>query len=108
MAEMTLDEIARLSFAEAYELMLTLGQDDGSLVKEKDKLAIRFGIRCRFDIHLYLNGLFNVEDRLGYVRIGSLRIRIEDFFTEVEARRVLVRRILVRGLIDKNPLGPRD
>lgn len=103
---MTIDEIARLSLAEAYRLLLTLAEDDASSLSLKQRTQIRYGFEYHFDLQLALNENFRVDDKNGVIYIGKSALRLSTFYTEIERRDALVRRLLIKGMIGKEPFTP--
>lgn len=107
MDEMSLDEIARLPLPDAYRLLLTLAEEDGSVLTPKNRSIVRFGIDFHFDLQHYMNGFYKVEEKNGVVYIAGMALKLTTFFTEVEKRDALVRRLLIKGMVGKEVFGTR-
>lgn len=100
---MSVESIARLSLPEAYRLLLTLAQDDPSALGLRHKGQIRFGFDYHFDLWLAMNSNYVVDQKNGTVMIGPSTLRLTTFYTEIEKRDALIRRLLIRGLVGKDP-----
>lgn len=107
MDEMSLDEIARLPLPEAYRLLLTLAEEDASTLSPKQRSQVRFGMDYHFDLQHYMNGFFKVDEKNGIVYIAGMSLKLTTFFTEVEKRDALVRRLLIKGMVGKEVFGGR-
>lgn len=100
---MTVDEIAKLSLPEAYRLLLTLAEEDASSLTPKQRMQIRFGFERHFDLQLAMNDIYSVDSKNGSVSIGEVTLWLSSFYTEIEKRDALVRRLLIRGFKGKEP-----
>lgn len=97
-------DIAKLSFPEAYSMLLTVAEADASALTIKSRTQIRFGFDYHFDLQLVFNNNFHVDDKNGVIYIGKSALQLSPtFYTEIERREALTRRLLIKACVGRDP-----
>lgn len=109
-----LDRIISGDIKELWKMFLTLYYDPDYQLYDEYQL-IRHGQEkgIRFDINYYFQHIEDPNNRylidINYktkkVQIGNKQYKLEDFWTEIERREALLRRVLIENAQEDDPLA---
>lgn len=109
-----LDRILTGDIKELWKMFLTLYYDPDYKLYE-EYMLVRYGQEkgIMFDINYYFQHteepsnkyLIDVNYKTRKVQIGNRKYKLEDFWTEIERREALLRRVLIESTQEDDPLS---
>lgn len=101
------EDILALGLADGYSLLLVYAEDKENGITDADLKKIRRGFDLKFDIHRLINEMYTIKHKSDEVIIGNQTYPLTDFFTEIEKRETLVKKLLLEINRSNDPLAAR-
>lgn len=100
------EEIIRgMSIEDAYNTLILENNDENGT---RVKLMSRYGITIPFDIYEWFYETIQIKEKKGYAIIKGKKYKLQDIWSEIEARNILIKNHLLSKITNKNIVSPRE
>lgn len=103
--EFETDTILEANLEKAYIMYNILKEDKPEIKKYYEQ--IRYGTKIGFDLYEYLNENYYPKPKDGIIIIENKNILAKDFYTELETREALIKKILLENSEKEEISKPR-